>query len=140
MQKYISNSDTQTKKIAAELAKETKNHIFALSGELGAGKTVFVQGFAKALGIKDKIISPTFVLMRQHQIPNTKKVLYHIDLYRLENITDVEQLGLEEIWSNPNNIVLIEWAEKLNRLPKETTKISIGKAGPNKRKFLIINP
>lgn len=140
MQKYISNSDTQTRKIAAKLAKETKNHIFALSGELGAGKTIFVQGFAKALGIKDKIISPTFVLMRQHQIPNTKKILYHIDLYRLENITDVEQLGFEEIWSNPNNIILIEWAEKLNKLPKGTTKISIEKEGPNKRKFLIINP
>ncbi|MCL4365971.1 tRNA (adenosine(37)-N6)-threonylcarbamoyltransferase complex ATPase subunit type 1 TsaE [Patescibacteria group bacterium] len=139
MQKYISNSDTQTQEIAAKLAKETKNHIFALNGELGAGKTVFVQGFAKALEIKDKIISPTFVLMRQHQIPNTKKVLYHIDLYRLENITDIGQLGLEEIWSNPNNVILIEWAEKINKLPKGTIKIFIHKEGLNKRKILVFN-
>src|SRR3989304_1888357 len=122
MPKYISNSDTQTKEIAAKLAKKSKSHVFALSGELGAGKTTFVQGFAQGLGIKEKIISPTFVLIRQHHIPNTKKVLFHIDLYRLENITDLKSLGLEEILSNPNNIVLIEWAEKIkDTLPENTT-------------------
>jgi len=80
MQKYISNSEEETKQIARKITKETKSRFFALSGELGAGKTVFAQGFAKGLGIKEKIISPTFVLIRQHQIPKTKKVLYHIDL------------------------------------------------------------
>ena len=130
MAKYLSNSESETKKIAAKLARENKGNIFALTGELGAGKTIFVQGFAKGLGIKEKIISPTFVLIRQHQIPKTrgaygtKKVLYHIDLYRIEKIND---LGLKEIWSDPNNIVLIEWAEKLKKLPKGTIKISIQK-------------
>lgn len=124
MGKYLSNSDTETKQIAAKLAKKGIASVFALSGELGAGKTTFVQGFAKGLGIKEKIISPTFVLIRQHKIPNTTKVLYHIDLYRIE---ETANLGLEEIWSDPNNIILIEWAEKLKKLPKGTIKISIQK-------------
>lgn len=136
MPKYISNSEEETKSIAAKLAKESKCNIFALTGELGAGKTTFVQGFAKGLGIKDKIISPTFVLIRQHPIPDTKKVLYHIDLYRLTNLQD---LGLQEIWSDPNNIVLIEWTEKLTELPKGTIQISIQIEGLNKRSFMIHN-
>ena len=132
MENYQSNSEQETKLIAEKLAKETKSHIFALFGELGAGKTIFVQGFAKGVGIKDKIISPTFVLIRQHKIPGTTKVLYHIDLYRLENTTNLKELGLEEIWSNPGNYVLIEWAEKIKELPKNAIKISIQKQGDNR--------
>lgn len=135
MEKYISNSDTQTKQIAAKVAKQTQSNIFALTGELGAGKTTFVQGFAKGLGIKEKIISPTFVLIRQHKIPDSNKTLYHIDLYRLDQI---DNLGLEEILSDPDNIVLIEWPEKLKILPKETVKISIQKEGSSKRKIIIL--
>lgn len=132
MEKYLSNSEQETKLIAEKLAKDTKGHIFTLTGELGAGKTIFVQGFAKGLGIKEKIISPTFVLIRQHKIPGTTKVLYHIDLYRLENTTNLKELGLEEIWSNPGNYVLIEWAEKIKELPKNAINISIQKQGDNR--------
>lgn len=134
MQNYISHSENETKSIAEEFAKKTKHRIFALTGELGAGKTTFAQGFAKGLGIKEKIISPTFVLIRQHKIPSTARTLYHIDLYRIEEITN---FGLEEILSDPNNIVFIEWAEKLNSLPKETIRISIQKGGGNKRKIIL---
>ena len=137
MQKYLSNSAAETKSIAAKLAKDSKDYIFALTGELGAGKTTFVQGFAKGLGIKEKITSPTFVLIRQHPIPNTTKILYHIDLYRLENTKDFQQLGLEEIWLDPNNIILIEWAEKLKELPKDSIKIKITKNGDQKRIITI---
>ncbi len=143
MQRYKSNSEQETKKIAEDFAKHTKASVFALTGELGAGKTIFVQGFAKGLGIQDKIISPTFVLIRQHKIPRTrgaygtKKVLYHIDLYRLDDATNFKHLGLQEIWSDPNNIVLIEWPEKLNELPEEATKISIQKENYNKRTITI---
>lgn len=137
MPKYLSKSDQQTKNIAAQLAKESKAHIFALTGELGAGKTVFVQGFAQGLGIKEKIISPTFVLIRQHRIPNTTKILYHIDLYRLDEVKSLEELGLGEILSDPNNIVLIEWAEKYSLLPSSTTKINITKLEDSKRLITI---
>ncbi len=130
MKKFITNSSEETKKLAENLAKQITQGVIALSGDLGAGKTTFVQGFAKGLGIKDSIISPTFVLIRQY------KNLYHVDLYRINTF---DHLGLEEILSNPNNIVLIEWAEKLKKLPKGTIKISIQIQGPNTRIIKILS-
>ncbi|MBI2196410.1 tRNA (adenosine(37)-N6)-threonylcarbamoyltransferase complex ATPase subunit type 1 TsaE [Candidatus Daviesbacteria bacterium] len=139
MAKYISSSEDKTKQIAEDLARGTKKHVFALTGELGAGKTIFVQGFAKGLGIKDKIISPTFVLIRQHTIPFSRKILYHIDLYRLDKAADLKNLGLLEIWSDPNNIVLIEWAERIKDfLPLDAVKINIRK-GENQNRTIIIS-
>ena len=134
MKKFISHSEKETKDLAKKLAKNLTG-VIALTGELGAGKTIFVQGFAEGLGIKDKIISPTFVLIRQHKIPKSSRMLYHIDLYRLE---DFAELGLQEITEDPNNIVLIEWAEKLKELPKNTIKISIQKQD-NKQSLLLRN-
>ena len=131
---YESLGTEQTKAIAKKLAKDFTSGVIALTGDLGAGKTTFTQGFAEGLGIKDKIISPTFVLMRIHKIPKSKKVLkrsrklclYHIDLYRLEGREQFLGLGLEEIISDTNNIILIEWAEKAkDLLPKNTTWITL---------------
>ncbi len=136
MKQYISTSEEETRKIARQLGKEIKTGVIALTGELGAGKTTFVQGFAKGLGIKDKIISPTFVLIRQHKFG--ARILYHIDLYRLERIKNIKQLGIEEIISNPDNLVLIEWAEKIkNYLPKETTWINLEKINENERLITV---
>lgn len=137
MKQYKSASAEETKKIAANLAKEITQGVIALSGNLGAGKTTFVQGFARSLGIKDRIISPSFVLIRQHPIPKTKKILYHIDLYRLVDEKEFNQLGLTDLYSDPNNIVLIEWAEKLKDLPAKTIKINIEKKENNKRLIII---
>ncbi len=141
MQKHLTNSDTETKEVASKLAREfkNKNAIFSLTGELGAGKTTFVQGFAQGLGIKDKIISPTFVLIRQHQIPDTQKILYHLDLYRLEGQISLESLGLDDlVTENPENLVLIEWADKISsKLPKNTIKISIEKTSESQRIIAI---
>src|SRR3989344_7161880 len=115
---YQTNSPGETQKIAKELAQKYKDGgIFALSGPLGAGKTTFIQGFAQGLGITERLLSPTFVIMKQHEIPGNKEGrLYHIDLYRLDEITEIDSLGLTEIFSNPKNIVFIEWAEKLGKL------------------------
>lgn len=138
--KFKSSSAEKTKAIASRLAKEINHGIIALTGDLGAGKTTFTQGIARGLGIKDKIISPTFVLIRQHQIPKTKKILYHIDLYRLEGNIDIKSLGIEEIIRSPNNIVLIEWAEKIKEyLPKDTIFISIKIIDKNNREIYIEN-
>ncbi len=146
MKKYITLSDAATRKFASQLSRKMvqKNHsesqVFALTGQLGAGKTTFVQGFAKGLGIKEKITSPTFVLIRQHKIPNSQKKLFHIDLYRLENPNDLKGLDLEEILSNPDNIVLIEWAEKIkNLLPKKIVQISFEIIDQNSRKIKIFS-
>lgn len=125
MQKFISHSTDETQKLAEQLAKKYQSGaVITLSGELGAGKTTFVQGFAKGLGIKDKIISPTFVLLRQHKIPQTGGILYHIDLYRLENEDEFKALAVEDLTA-PKNIILIEWPEKAGSfLPKQTVNIN----------------
>lgn len=128
MQKIITKGADETKNFAEDLAKDfLKGGTIALSGGLGAGKTTFAQGFAKGLGIKDKIISPTFLIIRHYPIPYQKNFFYHIDLYRLVNI-DITNLGLKEILEDPTNIVLIEWAEKINNyLPNHTKKIRLKK-------------
>lgn len=128
MQKIYTKSGNETKKIARDLAKDFLiGGIIALSGELGAGKTTFAQGFAEGLGIKDKIISPTFLIIRQYKIPNQKNFFYHIDLYRLENV-NLKESGLEEIFSDQNNVVLVEWADKIARdLPASSKRIGLKK-------------
>lgn len=139
MKQYKTFSAAETKKVAQSLAKDFKVGIIALTGKLGAGKTTFVQGFAKGLGSKEKIISPTFFLIRQHPIPKTLKTLYHIDLYRLKESKDLQILGLKEICSNPDNIVLIEWGEKAkNLLPKDTLWIKFENLGENKRGISLL--
>lgn len=138
--RYTSSSPEETQKIAADLAQKYKDGgIFALSGPLGAGKTTFIQGFAQGLGVKERLLSPTFVIIRQHEIPGNKESkLYHVDLYRLDEITEIEGLGLAEIFSNPKNIVFIEWAEKIgNLLPKHTIKIYLEIISENTRQIRI---
>lgn len=137
MQEIISKSEEETRLIAGNLAKKSKSRIFALTGNLGAGKTTFVQGFAKELGIKEKIISPTFILIRQHDIPNTTKTLYHIDLYRLDHVKNLGQLGLNEILSDPDNIVFIEWADRYDSLPTGTIRINITRLKNDRRLITI---
>lgn len=136
----ITSSEKETKKLAAKLAKQYfEGGIFALSGPLGSGKTTFVQGFAQSLGITEKIISPTFILMRFYNIPNKKEgKLYHLDLYRLNRSENIKELGLEEIFANNKNIILIEWAEKLDSLlPKKITQIILQILPKNQRKIFI---
>lgn len=112
---YTTTNVLQTHNIAQKLAEQFKNGaIILLSGELGSGKTTITQGFAKALGITDRILSPTFTIMRVHDIPgNNQGKFYHIDLYRLEKAS-VSELGIDEIIKNPHNIVIIEWPEHLS--------------------------
>ena len=116
------NSSGQTKKIAGLLASviasrrrsNLKNAlVLALSGDLGSGKTTFVQGFLRAAGIRKKITSPTFVLIKNYpitnyQLPNYQNI-HHIDCYRIKKPKELSGLGLKEILNNPENIVLIEW-------------------------------
>lgn len=126
--KKISKSSRQTKKIAADLAKKiikTKSgknaKIIALSGDLGAGKTTFVQEFLKALGVKHKITSPTFLILKPYTL-NAKPytIVYHVDCYRIHKPKDTATLGFKKILKNPKNIVIIEWAERIKNLPKNT--------------------
>lgn len=139
METYLSHSAKETKAIAYELAKKITSGVIALTGDLGSGKTTFAQGFAEGLKIKEKIISPTFIIVRQHKIPKTKKIFYHIDLYRLEDKQSLKGLGLEEIINHPQNIVLIEWAEKIKHiLPKNTIWISFQPIDDQTRSITIL--
>lgn len=133
----LTKSAKETKALGKKIAANLKGGaILALSGELGSGKTTFVQGLAKGLGIKQRIISPTFILVRKYGLG--PKNFYHIDLYRLETGIDreVRNLGIEEIWDNPENIVAIEWAEKIKKMiPEKATWIEFKNLGENERKI-----
>lgn len=123
--KVRTKNNEETKKVALDLAKKiTSGTILCLYGELGAGKTTFTQGLAEYFGIK-RIISPTFVLIRQYPLKNFKlSTFFHIDLYRLDNIEEIKNLGIEEIMADKNNFVVIEWADKMNELlPKKRIDI-----------------
>ena len=128
-QKYLTYSTNQTKNLGKKLAQnilkfslKKKAIVIALKGELGSGKTTFLQGFATELGIKDKILSPTFVILRKFQIPvSIFEYFYHIDCYRIKKPEELLTLGFKEIISDSKNIVAIEWAEKVNKLlPEES--------------------
>ncbi len=137
-----SNSPKETKKVAEKLAKTlVPGSVVALFGDLGAGKTVFVQGLAKGLGIRRKVISPTFVFMRSYPFLHHKKplIFYHIDLYRGQDSGDFRNLGLEEIFSE-EGIVVLEWAEKIKDvLPKKRIDVVIAAVGEKTRKISIKN-
>jgi len=139
MTKFITYSTQETQDLAQNLAKKYQNgSVVALIGDLGAGKTTFTQGFAKGLGITQKLLSPTFVLMRQYRIPGNRNMLLHIDLYRLDEIDQIQQLGIQEIIDNQDNIVLIEWADKLGSLlPKNAVKIKINLIKEDQREITI---
>lgn len=127
--KIVSKSVKETQAVAAKLAKKIlikksfADHaiVIALSGNLGAGKTTFIQGFAKAFGVKCRVTSPTFILFRKHKLPKSRFHLYHFDLYRIRKIKELETIGFKKILAEPSNIVLIEWSEKVKRvLPRDT--------------------
>ncbi|MDP3732922.1 MAG: tRNA (adenosine(37)-N6)-threonylcarbamoyltransferase complex ATPase subunit type 1 TsaE [Candidatus Daviesbacteria bacterium] len=147
---FVSNSPRETQEIASDLArkiiKTKKGAVVALEGELGAGKTVFAKGFAKALGIKSKIKSPTFVLMKKYVSRGTN--LYHLDCYRISDHKDLKIPELKEILDMPHHykdrlctktvFVIIEWAERVRKiLPKKHIKIHIDHISKNKRKITI---
>ncbi|MEK7117561.1 MAG: tRNA (adenosine(37)-N6)-threonylcarbamoyltransferase complex ATPase subunit type 1 TsaE [Patescibacteria group bacterium] len=136
MKTYRSYSSDETKKFGAKLAKRVldvgrkkldakSSLIFALRGDLGSGKTTFTQGFLKGLGVNVRVNSPTFVLMKRFKLRNKKfKNVYHLDCYRIKRPKELLSLGLKEIFDNSENIVLVEWPERIKGiLPRGAQKI-----------------
>ena len=99
--------------------------IIALQGELGSGKTTFAQAFGKILGVTENMPSPTFVIMKSYPVDwKGFKKLIHIDAYRLEKEEELLHLGWDELVKNPENIILIEWPEKVEKIiPKNAKRI-----------------
>jgi len=122
---YASNLDV-TQAIATQLAQlVTSGTIILLEGNLGSGKTTFMQAFGIALGISTTITSPTFTLIDEYT--EGRLPLYHIDLYRLE-ASQIPSLHLEEYWRDddiPLGVVAIEWSSKLTRLPSSYLRINL---------------
>ncbi len=116
--------------------------VVGLYGDLGAGKTTFTQALGKALGIKEAITSPTFVIMKTYKLKNLKtyklKNLIHIDAYRLKKGEELLKLGWADIISDPKNLVLIEWPEQVaDIMPEDHLKIKIKHLDENSREFEI---
>ncbi len=141
----ISNSASQTEKIGEELAIEAlkerrkKSLIIGLKGDLGGGKTTFMKGFARGLGIRDKILSPTFVIFRKYNIKNSFfDKFYHFDCYRIESGRDILELRLREIFSDSKSIIAIEWSERLSDiLPEDILTVDFEVIGEKKRKITV---
>jgi len=137
MIKIISESVAQTLNIGRKLAKNLKSgDIICLFGELGSGKTVLAKGIASGLGAKlEKIISPSFVLLRAHK--GKKLNIYHFDLYRLRNPHDILVLGYEEYLYN-QAVTIIEWADRLKYLlPKKFLKVELKTLGSKIRQIKL---
>lgn len=140
----ITNNYLQTQELASsifsDLKKTDKACVLALSGDLGGGKTAFSQGLAKACGIKEEVTSPTFVIFNRYNAINKFKNFYHFDCYRLNSSKDVDVLGFKDIINNPDNLVVIEWAEIIKEaLPDNTIFLNFIFVSENQRKIEIIN-
>lgn len=131
--RFSSRSAAETKKIARGVVKamhasrSKTARVLALTGTLGTGKTTFVQGLARALGIRNRVLSPTFILMQPFDVCVSQgrgaraSRVWHIDCYRIENPNELLRVGLGDILEDPSNLVVIEWADKIKELlPKNT--------------------
>lgn len=146
---YITQSSSQTKLLGKKLAKKIlkskpyKNAlVFALQGDLGSGKTTFIQGLAQGLNIKEKITSPTFIILKRFRLNNATieqfNNFYHIDCYRIKNAKEMFGLGLKEILADPKNIVVIEWSKRIKKiLPKNIFWIKFKFISANKREIFF---
>ena len=138
----FTDSPEATEKLGASFAASVKRGApICLYGQLGSGKTKFVQGLARKLGCKKNTISPSFVLLRSYRLENkVVKELHHLDLYRLERQSQLKNIGIEDLFNNQEALVVIEWAEKLNKLlPKKRTDVRITIVSEKMRKFNIIS-
>lgn len=117
-QKYISHSPAETFALGQEIAVSLKGgEVLALSGDLGVGKTAFVQGLAAGLGVKGVVNSPTFTIMKLYQIKKSQiKQLCHIDAYRLQSSEDLVALGVSDYFGAKDTVSAVEWAERVGEL------------------------
>lgn len=145
----ITTTPQQTQKVGFSVARDflsAKGHnkaiIIGLQGDLGSGKTTFIQGFAKGLGIAEKVLSPTFVIIKPYKIPDTRNKLrnfYHIDCYRIAKAREILELGWKDMIGDPANIVVVEWSERIKSiLPKDAIIIDFQTRDKNKRQLHFV--
>lgn len=161
MQKITTKSEKQTYDLGKKLAKQLKgSEVLALTGQLGAGKTVLIKGIAAGLGIKKIITSPTFVLMKVYGQENKKtrksrhqdyaknrdpdasgqenKTIVHLDCYRIKSAQEIIDIGATEYFGRKDTVTVIEWAEKIKKiLPRKTLEIIIKLRAGNNREIIM---
>lgn len=130
---FESFSPEETERFAAELAASlAPGSVIALHGDLGAGKTVFARGFARGLGITEPVSSPTFTIVQEYS--SDRGMLYHLDLYRIDNSDAALAFGADEFLYDRTAFVLLEWPERIaDILPPHTLHVEIRHAGEEKR-------
>lgn len=146
--KKITESMEETKELAGELAdvlfdrmeSATHSQLICLEGDLGAGKTTFAQGLAKAMGVKGVVNSPTFLIMKKYNLSGKWKGfnLFHFDCYRVKSSEEVLDLGWTEILEDPRNIVLVEWPEKIaDIIPVYQADVMIENLDEDRREIVL---
>ncbi len=142
MEQIVKN-ENETKALGRTVAASLQDgDVLCLYGELGAGKTTFVKGLAKTLGITEEILSPTFTLMNIYNIKiaeSNLNTLVHIDTYRLKTENDLREIGVEDYLGQPGVVTIIEWPEKITGLieNKKVIKIYFEHLSNNERKITI---
>lgn len=151
MEKIITKNETETFELGRKLGKKCRGgEVFALIGDLGAGKTKLLQGLAQGLGVKTRVNSPTFNIMKVYAIKgagagkdvNTLSrgvnTFCHIDAYRLRSAQDLISLGVEEFFSDSGTVTAIEWGEKVKEIwPKRVVVINIKVLDENSREIVV---
>ncbi|KKW21784.1 MAG: hypothetical protein UY71_C0006G0002 [Parcubacteria group bacterium GW2011_GWB1_52_7] len=133
------------KKLAAKVLKLSKGNnarLISLSGELGGGKTTFTQFFAKALGVRGRVLSPTFVVAHEHPIAKKSpyRRLIHIDAYRIDGKKFFDSTEIRRYLKNPENIVVIEWGERISKwIPKSDVTMHLQHYKSRYRKVCVIS-
>mgnify|MGYP001225705085 CR=1 FL=1 len=141
MGKIVTTNEKQTWDAGFKLGKNLQGgEVLALYGDLGAGKTKFLQGLSKGLGVKNQVNSPTFNILKLYKVIANKKIksFCHIDAYRLQSEKDLLSLGIEEYFQDKETVTAIEWAEKIKNIwPKKTIVIKIKHLEAEKREITI---
>jgi tRNA threonylcarbamoyladenosine biosynthesis protein TsaE len=141
--KIVTNSEKETFDLAAKLGVKAKGgEVYALSGDLGAGKTVFVRGFCFGLGIKRGVNSPTFVLMKIHKVRGHKNIkeVCHIDAYRLKSADDLEAIGALDYFGKKDTVCFVEWPERVDKIFSKARQIRVEQIEDDSRKIEIKEP
>ena len=132
------HSEDDTAAVGRELAATLlAGDVLLLYGDLGAGKTAFVRGLAEGLGIpRDEVSSPTFTLIQEYR--GGRLPLFHVDLYRIDDPREFDELGLDEIAED--GVLAIEWADKLPAVPAHPIRVTIAHAGESQREIRVEPP
>lgn len=135
---YLTKSAEETKAAGRNLAKVIRpGTVVFLDGEMGAGKTTFSQGFLEEMGVSGRVVSPTFIIMKQYNVDRDGvKAIYHVDLYRI-TANDLDDLGITSLWGRDDNVFLIEWPSILNVTPPNLIRVKLEETEENYREINV---